>query len=194
MIELMMVITIIGVLASIAIPMYLVYRAKGRTLEAKIVLGNLYTNENTFYISHRSYVSCLNFIGFNPGVEFSQRYYAVGFENKTAAANEIITDRGIIDANCSDSGWHNPSAINPPPAYHGYEAGENGGTTLAHVEGKVPPFNTPRFDPDGNDIVTADGQNFQAMAAGKVSFFDSDGLDVWIIDDTKELKHRTVGY
>ena len=43
LIELMIVVTIVGMLAAIAIPNFLTYQAKDKQAEAKIALGDLYT-------------------------------------------------------------------------------------------------------------------------------------------------------
>lgn len=48
LIELMIVVAIIGILASIAIPNFLVYQSKAKQSEAKANLGSIYTSEIGF--------------------------------------------------------------------------------------------------------------------------------------------------
>ncbi|HLB24922.1 MAG TPA: prepilin-type N-terminal cleavage/methylation domain-containing protein, partial [Nitrospirota bacterium] len=49
LIELMLVIAIVGLLSSIAIPNYMNYQAKTRQAEAKTNLGGIYTNEAAYW-------------------------------------------------------------------------------------------------------------------------------------------------
>ncbi|MBI3541717.1 MAG: prepilin-type N-terminal cleavage/methylation domain-containing protein [Deltaproteobacteria bacterium] len=88
LVELMIVVAIIGILASIAIPNYQKYQAKARTTEGKIYLAAVYTAEKSYQIEYGSYTSCLNAAGFAP--DGTVHYYAVGV--------------GTADATAADSG------------------------------------------------------------------------------------------
>lgn len=63
LIELMIVVAIIGILASIAIPKYLQWQARGRQSEAKSNLSGIYTSEIAFFGESNRY-SGLTEVGF----------------------------------------------------------------------------------------------------------------------------------
>ncbi|WP_413557815.1 type IV pilin protein [Bdellovibrio sp. HCB209] len=86
LVELMVVVAIIGVLASIAVPAVNKYIAKARQSEAKTNLASLYTSEKAFYAEYTTYDSRFQAVGYSPE---GQLRYNVGFEtagpNATAA-------------------------------------------------------------------------------------------------------------
>lgn len=92
LVELMVVVAIIGVLASIAVPNVNKYIAKSRQSEAKTNLASLYTSEKAFYAEYNAYHSMFGAIGYSP--EGKLRYVA-GFSGagvgEAAAANGYST-------------------------------------------------------------------------------------------------------
>jgi type IV pilus assembly protein PilA len=76
LVELMVVVAIIGILASIAIPSINKYMAKARQSEAKTNLSSLYTGEKAFYAEYNTYDSRFAAVGFTPE---GQLRYNVGF-------------------------------------------------------------------------------------------------------------------
>jgi type IV pilus assembly protein PilA len=96
LVELMVVVAIIGILASVAIPQYSKFQAKARQSEAKALLGAIYTAEKAFFVEANAYTGCLAGIGFTPteasgGVNAG--YYAVGFGTDPTAL--AITPAGF---------------------------------------------------------------------------------------------------
>ncbi len=84
LVELMVVVAIIGVLASIAIPSINKYIAKARQTEAKTQLSSLYTSEKAFFAEYTAYHGMFGAIGYSPE---GQLRYNVGFSTITAEAN-----------------------------------------------------------------------------------------------------------
>jgi type IV pilus assembly protein PilA len=82
LVELMVVVAIIGILASVAIPNYQKYQSKARQTEAKIGLAALYTAEAAFTTEASSFSSCLGKIGYAP--TGAKQYYAIGVTSPNA--------------------------------------------------------------------------------------------------------------
>jgi type IV pilus assembly protein PilA len=77
LVELMVVVAIIGILATLAIPQYNKFQAKARQSEAKIALSGLSTAEETYRGENGSYTTAFNDLGFT--LTGNKRYYTVGF-------------------------------------------------------------------------------------------------------------------
>ena len=58
LVELVIVTGIVGMLAGIAIPKFQKSKAKSRSVEARLLLGNLYMAETAFFAENSSYISC----------------------------------------------------------------------------------------------------------------------------------------
>ena len=79
LVELMIVVAIIGILATVAVPQYSKFQAKSKQTEARITLVGTYTAESGFQVDNSSYSTCLGNIGFGrDGVKF---YYTIGFNS-----------------------------------------------------------------------------------------------------------------
>src|SRR5262245_1488226 len=76
LVELMVVVAIIGVLATIAIPRVNRFIAKSRQSEAQVNLSSLYTFNKNFWVEFQGYTADFNAMGFQP--EGNVRYN-VGF-------------------------------------------------------------------------------------------------------------------
>lgn len=83
LIELMIVVAIIGVLASIAIPVYQTHIVKSKQSEARTTLGAVYTNEVLYQSENGTYGATEAAIGMD--MRGRQLYSAVAFSNVTAA-------------------------------------------------------------------------------------------------------------
>jgi type II secretory pathway pseudopilin PulG len=80
----MVVVSIVGLLVTVAIPNYRKYQNRSRQAEAKIALGAIYTAEHAFAGEANSYTLCIRAAGYTP--VGPNRYYAVGF-NMAAGTN-----------------------------------------------------------------------------------------------------------
>jgi len=76
LVELMVVVAIIGILASLAIPSIGKYMAKARQSEAKTQLSSLYTAEKAFFAEYSAYHSQFGPLGYSPEGKLR---YVVGF-------------------------------------------------------------------------------------------------------------------
>ena len=94
LVELMMVVSIIGILASVSSVYYNYYRAKSKSTEAKLVLSSVYTSQEIMYNAFDMYSNCLDDMGFDLP-QGSDRHYAVGFPTVTANIDVDTHDTAI---------------------------------------------------------------------------------------------------
>jgi type IV pilus assembly protein PilA len=97
LVELMIVVAIIGILSSIAVPQFQKFIFKARQTEAKTALSALYSAEQAFFAEYSAYHSSFDAIGYRPTGKI---YYNVGF---TAVAD--------------NTNYNPPSAAGPSVAY-----------------------------------------------------------------------------
>lgn len=100
LVELLIVVAIIGVLATVGIPTYKKMMQKSRKAEAKVALGALYAAEVGFFAEFAVYTNSLLKIGFEmAGWEKSLRFggigvhpgiYSIGFPQNFCVANMFI--------------------------------------------------------------------------------------------------------
>jgi type IV pilus assembly protein PilA len=83
LVELMVVVAIIGILATVAVPQVNKFMAKARQAEAKTTLAGIFTAEKAFYTEYNTYHTDFRTIGFAP--EGRVRYNA-GFSSAHACA------------------------------------------------------------------------------------------------------------
>ncbi|MBN1793860.1 MAG: prepilin-type N-terminal cleavage/methylation domain-containing protein [Candidatus Omnitrophica bacterium] len=78
LIEVLIVVIILGILASIAVPQYANSIEKAKTGEAKTNLGSILTGEKLYYLEWESYVNATDMSAINAilDVDISGRYFA----------------------------------------------------------------------------------------------------------------------
>jgi len=161
LVELMVVVAIIGILATLAVPQYKKFQAKSRQSEARLSLGGVYTIEQSFAAENSSYTSCLGQAGYNrDGVRF---YYSVGLDD--ASTNQ---------ANCGPTGalGCNYTAWNYDPTGGTYT--EDGNTKCDDTKNNTGVFMATAAE-DSNQIPTDSGTaqkylNEIATAKANVNF------------------------
>lgn len=109
LIELMVVVAIIGILATIAIPNFNRFSAKARQSEAKGYLSAIYSGAKAFEAEHTRFVGCINAIGFRIDAAAGTTRYEAGFGANAdlpttytgACTLNTGAVRGTVNANCS---------------------------------------------------------------------------------------------
>lgn len=177
LVELMVVVAIIGILATIAVPNFQRFQAKARQSNAKVELSGVYTAEKSFFTEYSVYHGNLPGIGFLPDgfradgtLETNvTRYYASSAgDGSTAAA----------------SGW--PSTLPAPTVT--YTTNQFAATTTA-CPGAI--ANATASYTGGTAIGTVQAASaaatFQAVAAGCPRASTQSAADVWSINENKVL-------
>lgn len=95
LIELLIVVIIVGILASIAYPNYLDFVARGKRQEAKAALLQIATNQERWYLNNNTYTANLNDVGVNAVTDSGA--YAIAItsatpNNFTATATYQLAD------------------------------------------------------------------------------------------------------
>ncbi|WII71409.1 prepilin-type N-terminal cleavage/methylation domain-containing protein [Bdellovibrio sp. 22V] len=177
LVELMVVVAIIGVLASIAVPAVNKYLAKARQSEAKTNLSSLYTSEKAFYAEYTAYHSMFGAVGFSPEGKLR---YNVGFSTSTGDAGAA-------------NGYQNqpvaPGNVRNTMAYC-TQTGTIGATGCTILRGATNAL--PGALP-GTATVTAPatGSTFRAEALAVIH--TNGGNDQWFIDHNKDLQNYRNG-
>jgi type IV pilus assembly protein PilA len=84
LVELMIVVAIIGILSSIAVPQFQKFIFKARQTEAKTGLSSLYTAEKAFYGEWSQYDERFEVIGYMPEGKY---FYNIGFTDATMTSS-----------------------------------------------------------------------------------------------------------
>jgi type IV pilus assembly protein PilA len=92
LIELMVVVAIIGVLATIAVPQYQRFRARARQSEARTSLAGLHSAQQAYAATQMTFTSCLTATGFV--LEGNNRFYQVGFTSANTTGNNCGPNGG----------------------------------------------------------------------------------------------------
>ena len=80
LIELMIVVAIIGILASIAVPNFQKFQRRAKQTEGKGMLASVFTAEKSFNGEWNTYVACMDYVGVVPD---GKGYYTTGFATQT---------------------------------------------------------------------------------------------------------------
>ncbi len=189
LVELMIVVAIVGLLASIAIPNFQKYQVRARQREANIALSAIYTAQKGFAANYNTFTACLRQAGYEPEKNFSgaiqRRYYAVGFATSVTTNTTCGPNANLV---CNGFDYSDDS----PPTCGNTEAAWGTATTPGTHDTFYPA--TAAANPGSRVSVawlptTAIAQNsFIAGATGNVSSVAL-GLDEWTINEGKILKH-----
>lgn len=179
LVELMVVVAIIGVLASVAINSYTSMTARARQTEAKIALSAVYTSQKSYATESTSYSACLSQIGYAP--DGNRRYYAVGFRD-SASGNSFCGPDGNAPCNCIS--W-NGAACDIPACVIGEGMTMFSATVKANEAAGLPT--------EGVLGSVLAGNVFSAGAVGSISSAMPAVYDYWTINQDKNLRNPIPG-
>lgn len=171
LVELMVVVAIIGILSSVAVPQFRKYQGRAKQSEAKIALSSVYQTEVTALADYDTYASCI----FQLGMETpAGGYYVVGFVadfvgTATTGGNAQVRARGLTG--CAEGAAN--YSVQP----------------LAAAHKKVSAAALVTVVPAGNVAQLA---TFIAGAAGNISA--AVPQDNWTITDAKVLTNTITGF
>ena len=198
LVELMVVVAIIGLLSAVAVPNFKKYQAKAKVSEAKLQLSALYTAESAFFSDYNIYHNCLTYMGFDPGPEAANRYYAIGFVTAAAAINATAytaaVNSGLNSAattgcpqnNAIASGATNGNSDNSDTWF---PAGKGIGSSVANTTAFVPATTL-------GTQANAAAMVFTAGAGGVISqqFVGAGSTSQLTIDQNKVIRVITNGF
>lgn len=183
LVELMVVVAIIGILSSIAIPQYQKFQARARQTEAKIGLGGIWAMETAWSPDNGSFSGCLGDIGFaRDGVRF---YYIMGFSD---ISSSLCGPTG--DKPCVGYRWDAASGAQTI----GCTAGD--GHSYFSANARVGAATASTTDLASAGTVNSgtglliEGTAFTAGAAGNVF---GDKVDTWTVNEKKDIKNTGNG-
>lgn len=162
----MIVVAIIGLLASIAIPNFLSFQCRAKQSEARSQLGTIFSVEKVFLSEHNTYTTDFVALGWTPdGSPLYVYGYGAGVEYPDSVSGMTDYDKTLRN------------------------------TTVAGVIGTPPRWDTSRsvdlagdvFDDADFPATACAGQSFIVAAVGDIKPDSTLGLDRWVIDNNRFL-------
>lgn len=209
LVELLIVVAIIGVLATIGVPTFRRMVQKSKKAEAKVNLGGLYTAQQSFFSEYGGYGNNLKGMGFQ--TDGTNMMYVIGFPadancNSAAAAAAMPTKGGDIG-----------QVVNTtyPQYYSQWVDGRTGSSVAGNqILVSCPTYAEAQFDgvyaagvpgvtlgntAIGVEDAGGDASRFLAVAAGVIApGIDkrdpaATELDIWGIDEERRLSNTVDG-
>ena len=177
LLELMVVVAIIGVLATVAVPRFNIFRARGRQAEAKSNMGVMYTLQESYAIDHEEYYD-----GAAVGAAAAMDTKGAGIGYRTAGGGAPVCSPnklGFTLANCSQTRYE----------YIIVGGSETEFTAVAYGRSDTN-INSKRIFP-GCDGAPATAANITLACSGVVGGTDpaiGDG-DAWCLDEGRDLEN-----
>lgn len=101
LLELMVVVVIVGILATVAVPQYQQFTRRAKQTEAKSMLGGAFGGEQLIRDDMGKYTACLNRV-MDIGAATQRRIYLTGFSTAVASGGTCAgTTNGCLDWNAS---------------------------------------------------------------------------------------------
>ena len=112
LLELIIVIIIIGILAALALSSYSGMVEKGRTAEAKLLLGDIRTMETAYFLENGVYTT--NITGLGLGITTDTCNNASWYKYTSSSSTAAVP---VLTATRCTSGGKSPTGSTPPGAY-----------------------------------------------------------------------------
>lgn len=182
LVELLIVVAIIGVLATVGVPTYRRMIQKAKKSEAKVLLGGLYKVEAAFRAEFGAYTNAIELAGFWPADDSSSP----------------VRHNGIYGVGFPSGGICNPGQVPLPssPAlaaailirYPNFGLGSVNAVCQGRLQGGNSSYCRPGF-------VAADGSSFTATASGVIGpgvsplTTNPNLTDQWTLNESRELSN-----
>ncbi len=192
LVELMVVVSIVGVLSAVAIPNFRKYQAKSRSSEAKILLAASFKAESIFFQEFDFYHKCLDYMGFVPDESESSRYYTIGFGAVNTIDIAIYNDgvnKNLVEIDCPNNG-----DINVNSQVFIAKAAAGGASVLLELDVSA------SEDGSGGSFLNTQSdessKGFVISASGIISsnFQGSEESSLWTINENKGISEIRPGY
>lgn len=198
LVELMVVVAIIGLLSSVAIPNFRKYQAKSKMSEAKLQLSAAYTAETAFFSDFNIYAGCLAYMGYQPNNEQASRYYAVGFESTSTITTDAWTS--AVNSGLQSGSTTETCNISDVATANNYwfPAGKGTGARIASTRTYLNASDS-MLGTQATNVSTygsATGMTFVIGAAGVIdgNYTAAGSTSVLSISNNKELRVNLNGY
>lgn len=178
LVELMVVVAIIGILATIGIPQYQKFMAKARQSEAKTHLNAIYQGEASFFTEFNGYSTNLGAIGAD--ASGTNLRYNAGFDNDMPGCTNPVANSVDGVAATNDM----VSVANPPgsPATYFWAFGE----PTSAVSG------TACNSAAGAQVFTAAAWGNPTNNSAAPNNANNNG-DIFTINQARNMNHRAIG-
>ncbi len=195
LVELMVVVAIIGILASIALPQYKKFQSKARQSEVKIQLAAVYTVEQSYASENSTFTLCLGNIGYaRDGTKF---YYTIGFG---VGVDNATCGPSAATGSCATYQWKYDTTVTPAvySSSSSCTLGEGVNYASANIaEPGMAKTGQPTLTNAGgtNGIKAATSINstqFTVGAAGNI-MAGATNTDGWTIDEKKQILNSQSG-
>lgn len=170
LVELMVVVAIIGILATIAVPRVTKFIAKSRQSEAQVNLSSIYTLNANFFTEFQGYTSNFVAMGYEPR---GNLYYNTGWSQNYVPNNYIVLKGTTPPA----------TAINTKAVCS--VDGTGVCTTLRGATGVVPA--------NIAGTVMAAGSSSVYTAQSRAMLVSGNNEDIWTIDQDKRIRNTSDG-
>jgi type IV pilus assembly protein PilA len=167
----MVVVAIIGIISTVAIPQFSKYKARSRSIEARLILGELHSVMNAYFASYETYSTCYHEMGMRV---LTENYFTYG------PAPADYDPLNTLSDNAASSGTQCVDGAN----------------AIADSLPSTKTFNTLQTNPGELTLGNITQTTFLIEALGHISNISTDGTDCdqWTIDQDKNVAHPRAGY
>jgi type IV pilus assembly protein PilA len=197
LVELMVVVAIIGILATIAVPNFQRFQARAKQASAKTELTGIYTAQKAFYVEYNTYTPDMQLAGFVPE----------GIQIDTTAGVEASQVRDVSRIYGSSMGTVGTDGAGTTPALTGLTVTTGANLTLstlglarstdysgaypAHASGCAQATQTNLIATANDTTPGASAENFVAVARGcprgNSNYAAAAALDDWAISNLRQI-------